>query len=119
MSTKGKVTFLNVGLIIVACAATVITGCASSQMKARQQQRDKLAQTSGAYCEFVNGEIYHDVDVQMNIEMAKRCDMDKSFSITSYRTPSENQGVIYCCAMSEKKPMATIKGEAEANSEKK
>ena len=106
-------------LFVALSAASIFAGCASSQMKARAQQRDKLAQTSGAYCEFVNGEVYHDIDVQMNIEMAKRCDMDKSFSITSYRTPSENQGVIYCCAMSEKKPQASIKAEEEPKAESK
>jgi hypothetical protein len=75
-----------------------LSGCASSQIKARKEAREKAAQSGRLWCEFVNGEIFPDVDVALNIEMTKRCDPDKNFSVTSYRTPSENQGVIYCCA---------------------
>lgn len=75
-----------------------LSACASSAMKARKDQQTKVAQSAKLYCEFVNGEIYPDVDVALNIEMAKRCDSDKPFSITAYKTPSENQGVMYCCS---------------------
>jgi hypothetical protein len=86
---------------VVALAFAFTAGCASSQIKARKDQRDKVSQTSKMYCEFVNAEIYPDVDVQLNLEMAKRCDNEKAFSITNFKTTNENTGVIYCCALSD------------------
>jgi hypothetical protein len=86
------------GLVTV---AAVLTGCASSQIKARKEQREKVSQSSKLYCDFVNGELFPDVDVQLNLEMAKRCDSDRSLTVTSYKTSNENMGVIYCCALRE------------------
>jgi hypothetical protein len=77
-----------------------LVGCGSSAVKQRKEQRDKMAQASKLYCEFVNGEIYaNDIDVALNIEMAKRCDAEKPFTVSQYKTPSESQGLIYCCSM--------------------
>lgn len=102
-------------LLSMAVAMAFLTGCASSQIKARKDQREKAAQSSKLWCEFVNGEVYPDVDVAVNLEMAKRCDADKHFTITSYRTPSENQGVIYCCSVRETVPAApAATGKADA-----
>ena len=84
---------------VMTLAFAFLAGCASSQMKARKDQRDKASQSSKMYCDFVNGEIFPDVEVQLNLEMAKRCDNEKSFTVTSYRTTNENMGVIYCCAL--------------------
>jgi hypothetical protein len=78
--------------------AFLASGCASSKMKERREQREKVSQSSKLFCEFINGEIYPDVDVALNLEMAKRCDSDRPFTITQYKTPSENQGVLYCCS---------------------
>ncbi|GIL18487.1 MAG: hypothetical protein BroJett040_22380 [Oligoflexia bacterium] len=83
---------------VVTLTALFFAGCSSAQ-KQRKEQRDKIAQTSKMFCEFVNGEVYPDVEVQLNLEMAKRCDSDKSFTISTYKTPSENQGIVYCCAL--------------------
>ena len=104
-------------IIIAASALFALSACSSAQ-KERQAERDQISKTSGMYCEFVNGEIFPDVDVQMNIEMAKRCDSSKTFSITAYRTPSENQGVIYCCSLKSSAPVKPVsavpkKDEAE------
>lgn len=77
----------------------LLAGCASSQIKARKDQREKASQVSGMYCDFVNGELYPDVEVQLNLEMAKRCDDDKSYSVTSYKTSNENMGLVYCCSL--------------------
>jgi hypothetical protein len=75
-----------------------LSACSSSQMKARKAERDKLSQTSRFYCEFINGEVYKDIDVALNLEMAKKCDADKPFSISDYRLV-EDTGVMYCCAL--------------------
>lgn len=94
-----------------------LVGCGSSAVKQRKEQRDKLTQSSKLFCEFVNGDVYaNDVDVALNIEMSKRCDSDKPFSISQYKTPSENQGVLYCCSLSakasmKKEPAASVKKE--------
>jgi hypothetical protein len=95
--------------IILFSAAAVLGGCASSQMKARKEQRDRAAQSSGLYCDFVNGELYPDVEVMVNLEMAKRCDKDKAFSLTNYKTSNENMGIVFCCA---------IRGENDSKDEK-
>lgn len=83
-------------LALIAAVATV--GC-SSAMKARQAEREKVSASSGFYCEFVNGEDYDDIDVQVNIQMAKKCDANKSFSISDYKTTSDLHGMVFCCAL--------------------
>ena len=79
--------------------AGFVSGCASAKFKERQMQRDKLAATSGMFCEFVSGEDHPDVDVEMNMKMAQKCDASKPFSITSYKNSSENFGLVYCCSV--------------------
>jgi hypothetical protein len=86
-----------------AVSIAILGGCASSQMKARKEQRDKAAQSSKLYCDFVNGELYPDVEVMVNLEMAKRCDSDKAFSVTNYKTSNENMGIVFCCALRDEK----------------
>lgn len=90
-----KKSVLSLGVV----TAFLLSACASSHYKARQEQREKLAASSGMYCEWVNGEKHSDVDVELSLEMAKRCDSSKSFSITTYKNTSDQNGVIYCCVM--------------------
>lgn len=71
-------------------------GC-SSAMKARQAEREKISSSAGFICEFLNGEDFADIDVQLNISMAKRCDAQKPFSISSYKNSSDIFGVLFCC----------------------
>lgn len=99
MSLTGKT-------ILLLSSVALLSACASGKMKERKDQRDKAAQASKIYCEFINGEVYPDVDVALNLEMAKRCDSDKPFSITQYKTPSENNGVMYCCSLAAGKAVA-------------
>jgi len=87
---------------LLASSFLFLSGWASSAMKQRKDQREKVAQTSKLYCEFINGELFPDIDVALNLEMAKRCDSDKNFTITQYKTPSENMGVMYCCVPQQK-----------------
>ena len=85
-------------LLVVFTTGFFLVGCSSAQ-KQRKEQRDQASQTSGLYCDFVNGEIFPDLEVALNLEIAKRCDIDRSLTISSYKTPSENQGVLYCCVL--------------------
>jgi len=103
-------------IFIFALSFNFLIGCASSQMKARKEQRDKIAQSSKLYCEFINGDTYPDIDIALNIEMSKHCDGNKAPALTSYRSPSEAVGIVYCCSMKEKED--TKKSEAAKTSAK-
>lgn len=89
-------------MILILLSFTFAVGCSSSQIKARKEQRDKAAQTSKIYCDFVNGELYPDVEVMLNLEMAKKCDSEKSLSISQYKTSNENTGIVFCCSTIDK-----------------
>ena len=92
MSNVKKVAMLWLSL-------SVLSACTSGQIKARKEMRDKAAQSSHLYCDFINGETYPDVDVAVNLEMAKRCDSEGQMTITSYHSPSEAVGLVYCCKL--------------------
>lgn len=87
-----------VRLFLFLVTAALFVGCASSQQKARREQREKVVQNSKLYCEFVNGEQYPDMDVALNLQIAQHCDSEKNFSISSYKTPSEISGMMFCCS---------------------
>ena len=90
----------NVKKVVVLCLGlAVLSACTSGQIKARKEMRDKAAQSSHLYCDFINGETYPDVDVAVNLEMAKRCDSEGQMTITSYHSPSEAVGLVYCCKL--------------------
>lgn len=75
----------------------LLTACSSSAVKQRKEQRDKVAQANKFYCEFMNSEQYPDIEVALNIEMAKRCDTTAQFQVFPYKTPTEVSGIMYCC----------------------
>ncbi|WP_413290138.1 hypothetical protein [Bdellovibrio sp. HCB337] len=77
----------------------LITGCASSSYKARLDTREKQASAAGLYCEWINGDKFSDIDVEVNLQMAKRCDSTKPFTLTPYKNSSDANGIMYCCAM--------------------
>lgn len=97
----------------------VWTGCSSSKIKERKEQRDRIVQTSKMYCEFINGEQYPDMDVALNLEMAKKCDSEKPFSLTNYKTPTENPGILFCCSPSSRSQMANERARKKEREEKK
>ncbi len=97
MSFKNVFLFFCISILMAACG---------SKIKERKEQRDKMAATSKVYCEFINGEQFPDIDVAVNIEMAKKCDIEKPFSVTQYNTRSDSTGVLYCCSNAGK-PAAT------------
>ncbi|MBX2987510.1 MAG: hypothetical protein KF802_06405 [Bdellovibrionaceae bacterium] len=84
-------------LFVLFLSALTLTACSSAQ-KQRAEQREKLAASSGLYCDFINGDEHRDVDVEVNMSMARRCDAAKPFSMTSYKNSSEVSGILYCCA---------------------
>ena len=79
----------------------VLTGCASSKYKARLDSREKQASSAGLYCEWIDGDKHSDIDVEVNLQMARRCDSSKPFSLTPYKNSSDANGILYCCATRE------------------
>ncbi len=88
--------------LVFALVLLSLTAC-SSALKQRQAERDRVSQNSGLYCEFINGDDHNDIDVEMNLQMAKKCDTSKQFSFTNYKNASDIFGVIYCCSAAAKK----------------
>ncbi|MEN0058144.1 MAG: hypothetical protein AAGB31_04870 [Bdellovibrio sp.] len=54
------------------------------------------------FCEFLSGDLFPDLDVELNLQMARRCEANKNFSITDYKNSSGQSGVMYCCALAGK-----------------
>lgn len=85
-------------LLLSLLALLFLAACTSSAVRSRRDQREKLVKEGGKiYCEFLNGEAYPDIDIALNLEMAKRCDPEQSISITNYKSPAETSGLVYCC----------------------
>lgn len=96
---------------LLSVSALVLSGCASGTFKERQDQREKAAASSGLYCSFVSGDLFPDVDVELSMQMARRCDANKNYSITNYKNSADHTGVIYCCSTvskAEKKTPAAV-----------
>jgi hypothetical protein len=96
-----------------------LSGCSSSKLKERKEQRDRVAQSSKMYCEFINGDLFPDIDVAVNLEMAKRCDSDKPYSISQYNTRSDSTGIMYCCTVSPGKMSAVAPAASGKKDSKK
>lgn len=95
-------------LILSLLASTFVFVSCSSNQKQRQEQRDKVSASSGMYCEFISGDVHNDIDIELNIQMGKRCDASRPFSLTNYKNSSENFGVIYCCSMPKKEEKGKV-----------
>lgn len=89
-------------LICLSVFAFVLSGCVSGKVKEKRAEREKISQLTGLYCDFVNAEEVYDAEVELNLEMAKKCDPEKNFSISSFRTVSEHRGILYCCGLVKK-----------------
>lgn len=87
---------------ILSVLVMVIGSCASSDRKMRQQVRDQVSQNARFYCDFINAEKFSDFDVTLNIAMAEKCEGSLPFTVTSFRTPSDIPGLLYCCNMKSK-----------------
>lgn len=64
--------------------------------------REKISASTGLYCEFLSGDQFTDLDVELNLQMAKKCEVEKNYSITNYKNASDQIGVIYCCQIPKK-----------------
>lgn len=84
--------FTLFGMLLV----VVLGGCSAAQ-KARREERDRVAQSKGLFCDFVSESDFKDVDIELNLRLAKKCNASKPFSISGYKRVSENPGVLYCC----------------------
>jgi hypothetical protein len=85
-------------LLLLGFLFVVGSGCSGRKAReARLKERDEVARQSQFYCQFVSGEDFPDIDVKTNIEMGKRCEKEKPFSLTHYVTPSKITGVMFCC----------------------
>ena len=91
-----------------------LSGCTSIQK--RQEERNKVAQSSGLYCEFVNGDANNDVDVEVNLRMSKKCDVNKQFTLTNYKNASDLFGVIFCCHYQKSSNSSTSSSAASSTS---
>ena len=95
--------------LFISFLALVLTGCASGKAQKRMADRDRVSSQSKLYCDFVNGSEFNDVEIELNLQMARRCDSNKTFSITNYKTPSENVGIMYCCSLNADDKTAAVK----------
>jgi len=80
------------GILIV----MILSGCSGAQ-KARRDEREKIVQSKGVLCDFVSESDFKDIDIELNLRLAKKCDATKPFNISGYKRVSENPGVLYCC----------------------
>lgn len=101
--------------LILIAGAMLLSSC-SSHYKKRQEMREKASAASGLYCEFLSGDLYTDLDVELNLQMAKRCEVDKGYSITNYKNASDQIGVIYCCQVQKKMAKAPTSKSSSASS---
>lgn len=93
MSRQGCLLFTSIVISML-----FLSGCASGR-KQKLEQREKLAASSGLYCDFVNGDKNKEVELELNVLMSKKCDPDRPFSISNYKSPADVTGVLYCCAV--------------------
>jgi len=85
------------GIIVFSALTLVLSACSSNRKK--YEQRDKVAASSGLFCDFVNGDKFKDVEVELNLNMAKKCDPEKPYSVSGYKNASDVHGLVYCCNM--------------------
>lgn len=111
-------TLLKYVTALFAVSFLVLSGCSSGQTK-RKEQQTQVVKSSKIYCEFINGENNQDADVVLNLQMGARCDYEKPYSITSYKTPADITGLMFCCGVAAekgetKKPVAKAEEPAPA-----
>ncbi len=85
-------------IFLLTIAALSLAACGGRVSAERDAERDRAASQGGGYCDFVSNIDHPDVEVEVGLRLTKRCDMNKSFSITEYRTEKNNNGILFCCA---------------------
>lgn len=86
-------------IISLTLTALFLVSCASQQIEQQRKQRNKFAEETGFYCEFINGESVPAIDLDLNLKMAKKCDKNRNFTVNSYTQPNEQRGLIFCCIL--------------------
>ena len=104
-------------LICISGLFLTLIGCGTTQ-KARLEARDKVIQQSGMMCDFVNEADYKDVDIELNIRMANKCNGSKPFSVSGYKRFNESQGFMYCCNVKEGVSSASLTNPLAEEKEK-
>jgi hypothetical protein len=92
--------------VLILSSLFLFSGCASNNKKA--ELRDKVVQQSGFMCEFINGDQHRQIEIELNVMMAKRCDTEKPYSVTNYKTSAEVNGILYCCRTKDQTPAKTL-----------
>ncbi len=90
-----------------------LSGCASGTFKERQQKREQLAQAKGLYCDFISGDEFPDLDVELSMVMANKCDPSKPFTVSPYKNSSAKNGMIYCCSINRSNDSRMSSGETK------
>lgn len=90
---------MNKLLLLLVCVVFGV-GCSTAQ-KERREARDRIAGQSGLLCDFVNESDYKDVDVELNLRMANKCNAVKPFSISGYKRLNDSAGFMFCCSLKE------------------
>ncbi|ODS51103.1 MAG: hypothetical protein ABS42_00130 [Bdellovibrio sp. SCN 50-8] len=103
-----RLSFLS---LIASSGLLILAGCSSTNHQ-REEARNKVVQNAKLYCEFVNGDDNRDIDVAVNLAIGSKCDPDRALTMTSYRTPSDINGVLYCCGVREVKNESRRQTEA-------
>ncbi len=98
--------------LVFAVAFGALAGCSSNKKK--QALREKVATQSGLYCDFVNGDKFKEIELELNLAMATKCDPDKPYSVSNYKNASEVHGLVYCCSM--KRAQAKVQRPVERKS---
>lgn len=101
-------------LPLVSCLTVLFLSACSTAYKARQEERNKVASSSGLYCEFINGDSHNDVDVELTLQMSKKCDVSKPYQLTNFRNASDIFGVVYCCSYTKNKSASSSTGKASS-----
>jgi hypothetical protein len=92
----------SLAVILIFSSLFLFSGCSSKNKKA--ELREKVIQQSGFMCEFINGEQHRQVEIELNVMMAKRCDTEKPYTMTNYKTSAEVNGVLFCCRTKDPAP---------------
>lgn len=83
--------------LLIGLIGLFLIGACTSVNKARIVERERAAQSKGLFCEFVSESDFKDIDIELSLRMAKRCDGSKPFTTSTHKRTSEDTGILYCC----------------------
>jgi hypothetical protein len=104
---------MNKILLLFVCM--VFSGGCATISKERREARETAASQSGLFCDFVNESDFRDVEVELNLRMANKCNSAKPFSVSGYKRLNESAGFMYCCSVKESQVQETPKASAPSS----